>query len=402
MQKIAYLCNPYPAISHTFVFREIASLRAEGMDVFTATVDYPTELSKMTAAEQAEGQQTLVLKNSKVLQILLQALRLLSASPAGFLRMVRRACSFGFIGPKNPLKAAGYLAEAVILLSWLRKNEICHIHEHFANPTALVAMLCREYGGISYSLSIHGPDIFYQVDSAMLAEKVAGAAFVRCISHYCRSQIMRITPHEKWRNAHIVRCGVDPEVYRPSEDPQNSLPRFLCVGRLCPAKGQHLLLAACALLAGKGLAFTLVFIGDGPDRQSLRALCTELDLDPVVTFRGALGQEEVRQEYRAADIFVLPSFAEGVPVVLMEAMAMAKPVVSTRITGIPELIDDGVDGLLAVPGDVDDLAVKLALLRGDAAFGQRLGQAARQKIIKMYSQTKNNKELAVLLRRYGK
>lgn len=401
MNRIAYFCNPYPAISHTFIFREIASLRAEGLEIFTATVDYPLDLLKMTAAEQAEGRQTLVLKNNKVLKILLQSIVLLLASPAGFWRMVRRACSFCFTGPKNPVKAAGYLAEAVILLTWLRKNGISHIHEHFANPTALVAMLCREYGGISYSLSIHGPDIFYQVDTAMLAAKVADAAFVRCISHYCRSQIMRITAHEKWQDAHIVRCGVNPDVYRPSGDTHNSAPRFLCVGRLCPAKGQHLLLEACALLGKQGLSFSLVFVGDGPDRQSLQDLCKVLDLDPVVTFRGALGQDEVQEEYRRADIFVLPSFAEGVPVVLMEAMAMAKPVVSTRITGIPELIDDQVDGLLAVPGDVQDLAVKLTLLHEDRAFGERLGQAARQKIINMYNQTKNNKELAELLRQYG-
>ncbi len=401
MRKIAYLSNPYPAISHTFIFREIASLRAEGLEVFTASVDRTPGLLKMTEAEQTEAGQTLVLKDTPVMKIVLQAISLLCSSPVGFVRMARRACMFCFTGAKNPVKAVGYFAEAVILLSWLQRHGIRHIHEHFANPTALVAMLCKEYGGISYSLSIHGPDIFYQVDSSLLAEKIAGATFIRCISHYCRSQVMRITSHEKWPAAHIVRCGVNPDVYLPSDAPQRSVLRLLCVGRLCPAKGQHILLEACASLVKLGRVFEMVFVGDGPDLQSLRTLCRDLGLDPIVTFRGALGQDEVHEEYRRADIFVLPSFAEGVPVVLMEAMAMGKPVVSTRITGIPELIDDQVDGLLAVPGDVADLTLQLTLLLDDRMLGEHLGLAARQKVVAMYDQKKNNKELAGLFIQYG-
>ncbi len=401
MRKIAYLSNPYPAISHTFIFREIASIRAEGLQVFTVSVDRTPGLVKMTEAEQTEARQTLVLKDTPLPRIVLQGLSLLWASPAGFARMARRAGMFCFRGPKNPVKAVGYLVEAVILVSWLQKHNIRHIHEHFANPTALVAMLCKEYGGISYSLSIHGPDVFYQVDSSLLAEKIAGAAFIRCISHYCRSQVMRITSHEKWPAAHIVRCGVNADVYLPGDAVPKRFPRLLCVGRLCPAKGQHILLQACAALVERGRAFAMVFVGDGPDLPSLRTLCRDLGLDALVTFRGALGQEEVHEEYRRADIFVLPSFAEGVPVVLMEAMAMGKPVVSTRITGIPELIADQVDGLLAVPGDVADLTRQLTRLLDDRTLGERLGLAARQKVVAMYDQKKNNKELAGLFRRYG-
>ena len=401
MNRIAYLSNPYPAISHTFIFREICSLREEGFEVFPVSVDHTPNLDKMTAAEQQEAANTMVMKSASLATLLRATATLFASSPTGFLRMARRAASFCVTGPKHPVKAVGYLAEAVLLLDFLHRHDIRHIHEHFANPTALVAMLCKEYGGVSYSLSVHGPDIFYQVDSALLADKVAGASFIRCISHYCRSQIMRITSYPHWHNAHIVRCGIDPDQYAPAEPAANPTPRLLAVGRLCPAKGQHLLLKSCALLRDQGQEFTLTLVGDGPDRASLEQLCHELNLDDRVRFCGALGQDEVRTEYRQADIFILPSFAEGVPVVLMEAMAMEKPVISTRITGIPELIEHGHTGLLATPGDVDDLTGQIRTLLADPAQGKSLGRAARQQVIAHYNQASNCSKLAHLFRQYG-
>ena len=329
------------------------------------------------------------------------ALSLALASPAGFARMLLKASSFCVKGPKSSIKAAGYLAEAIILLHHLRKHQIPHVHEHFANPSALVAMLCKKYGGVSYSVSVHGPDIFYQVDSALLADKVEEAAFVRCISHYCRSQIMRIIPFAQWQDAHIVRCGVNPEVFVPRPEPANDIPQLLCVGRLCPAKGQHILLEACRIMKEQGISFQMTFVGDGPDRKTLEELQAELKLTDCVHFTGALGQDKVRDAYRKADIFVLPSFAEGVPVVLMEAMAMEIPVLSTRITGIPELIEHGECGLLATPGDVHDLVLQLRCLLEDRSLGHRLGKSGRKKVAAMYNQHENNKGLAKLFDRYG-
>jgi glycosyltransferase involved in cell wall biosynthesis len=400
-KKIAYLSNPYPAISHTFIFREIESLRKEGIEIFPVSVSATPDLDRMTPEEQEEAAQTLVLKSTSILDILPMAAGIFLMSPTGFTRMTLKAFSFCFKGPKNPIKAMGYLAEAVILLNYLKKHGISHIHEHFANPSALVAMLCKEYGNITYSISVHGPDIFYQVDSSLLADKVEGAAFVRCISHYCRSQIMRITEFHKWRDAHIIRCGVNPENFLPRPQPDNAITHLLCVGRLCPAKGQHILLEACDILQKQNVRFRMTFIGDGPDRESLEALQAELGLENCVQFTGALGQDKVKEAYRKADIFVLPSFAEGVPVVLMEAMAMEIPVVSTRITGIPELIDHGQDGLLATPGDVQDLVEQLSRLINDPALGRCLGACGRGKVAAMYNQHENNKGLAKLFYQYG-
>jgi colanic acid/amylovoran biosynthesis glycosyltransferase len=401
MNRIAYLSNPYPAISHTFIYREIESLRKKGIEIATVSVSQTPDKEKMTIAEQQEAERTLVLKDTSVVSILASCVSLFLHSPAGFLKMTMHALTLCFRGPKNPVKALGYLAEAIILLAWLRKKQITHIHEHFANPTAFVAMLCKRYGGISYSLSIHGPDVFSQVDSTMLADKVKEATFIRCISNYCKSQIMLITPHHLWKQHHIVRCGVDTDIFHARTPPENTVPQILCVGRLCPAKGQHILIEACGKLREQGVSFAMRFVGDGPERTSLEDLSQELGLEEFIHFTGVLGQDEVKKEYEKADFFVLPSFAEGVPVVLMEAMAMTIPVISTRITGIPELIDHGTDGLLATPGDVDDLASQLHLLLEDRAFGERLGAAGRNKVSEKYSQEKNNAELAEIFIQLG-
>jgi len=401
MNKIAYLSNPYPAISHTFIFREIQSLRKRGIEIAPVSVHPATDTQKMTAEEQREADRTMVLKNVSLLGIGAALVSVSLNSPKGMARMWLQALGFCFKGPKNPVKAAGYLVEAIILLNWLHKRGISHIHEHFANPTAMVAMLCKTYGGISYSLTVHGPDVFYAVDSSLLAEKVGNASFVRCISHYCRSQIMRVTANDQWQKTHVVRCGVDPRSYRSLDRVPNEVARLLCVGRLCPAKGQHILLEACKMLKDDGFSYTLTLVGDGPERGSLEKFCRELKLEDRVFFTGALGQAEVREEYQAADIFVLPSFAEGVPVVLMEAMAMGLPVVSTNITGIPELVDHDHSGLLATPGDVDDLVRQLQRLLVERQLGERLGRAGTSRVATLYNQEQNNGDLARLFKAYG-
>lgn len=387
---VAYLCSEYPAISHTFIYREIESLRKAGMTVHTASIHRPEKLDLMTPAEREEAANTLVVLSQPAAAIIGAHLHCLAKNPGGYLKMAADAFRLLFTGPKNLVKAAAYFAEAGILLRWAHKHGITHIHEHFGNPTALVAMLMKRYGTVTFSISVHGPDIFYTVDSAMLPDKVREASFVRCISHYCRSQIMRISEVERWNRFHIVRCGIDPELYAPRPEPGNAVPELLCVGRLTPAKGQHILIEACAMLDKAGVPFHLTFVGDGPDRESLQNYTRTNGLDRKVTFTGALGQDKVRGHYDRTDIFVLASFAEGVPVVLMEAMAKEIPVISTRITGIPELIEHGEDGLLAVPADVQDLALQIRILLENSELRTRCGKAGRKKVIAMYNQHQNN------------
>ena len=386
---IAYLANPYPAISHTFIFREIQSLRQSGLEVFPVSIDRSRDLNKMTPEEQDEAEGVKVLKDVQFLEAMLAVFRVFIRSPIGFARMLHMTIKLIGHGPKSAVKAFGYLAETILFLDWIEEKDIDHIHEHFANPTAFIAMLANRYKNWGYSISVHGPDVFYQVDESMLTEKIKRARFVRCISHYCRSQLWRLVPVNMWKKFHIVHCGVDPEVFRPSERVENAVPEILCVGRLTSAKGQHILLDAFNIIKEQGHKFRLTFIGDGEDRQSLENKVIELSLSDDVCLTGALGQERVMDYYRKADLFVLPSFAEGVPVVLMEAMAQEIPVISTRITGIPELIEHEKTGLLVTPGNVGELAEAIIRVLEDSSLGEKLGTEGRKAVLSEFNQSEN-------------
>ncbi|TCD48552.1 glycosyltransferase [Chlorobium sp. N1] len=394
---VAYLCSEYPAVSHTFIYREIESLRRAGMKIHTATIRKTSNLEVMTPEEQEEAARTFTVLSQPLMGAFRAHAGTLARNPGGYIRMAAKALKPAFSGPCSPVKAAAYFVEAGILLGWLRERGVTHVHEHFANPTAFVALLMKTYGGITYSISVHGPDIFYEVDSAMLEEKVLHASFVRCISHYSRSQIMRITPAEMWHKHHIVRCGVDPERWTPRPEPDNEIPHLLCVGRLVPAKGQHTLLEACTILEKENIPFRLTMVGDGPDRKSLEKFSRQHGLEKNITFTGALGQDQVREHYAEADIFVLASFAEGVPVVLMEAMAREIPVISTRITGIPELIEHERNGLLATPGDTADLARQIRILIESPERRKSFGAAGRKTVRERYNQHLNNSKMVDLL-----
>lgn len=392
--KLAYLSSEYPGISHTFIFREIKTLRELGLQVLTASIRRPSHIEKMTSEEQQDSKNTVYIKSSSFLQIIKSHRSLIKKSFKNYLSMLVRSVLFTVKAPHSYVKGVGYFIEAGVLLSWMHKNNLSHLHVHFANPAATVAMIASCFGTISFSMSVHGPDIFYNVDTALLAEKVKRAKRVRCISNYCRSQLMRIMPHNMWEKLDIVRCGVDPDKFSPICEPDNKILQILCVGRLVPAKGQHILLSACGLLKERGLEFSLVFVGDGEDRLSLEALCQELGINNHVTFTGAIGQDQVVSYYDRADIFALVSFAEGVPVVLMEAMAKQIVCVSTNITGIPELIENLETGILVQPSDVEGLAHALETLLGDKELRVRLGRQGRKKVIEDYSLSANCRTMA--------
>lgn len=398
--SIAYLASEYPAISHTFIFREIKELRKSGFIIKTASIRKPEMLDIMTDREKKESAGTLYIKNTPKLKVFGIHLKYLLNNPLKYFTMFRNTINFSRLGNFNLIKAIGYLAEAVILLDWMNKNKIDHIHVHFANPASTVAMIATGYGRITYSMSVHGPDIFYNVENNLLEEKIKRASMIRCIGYYCRSQLMRIVPYPYWNKFFIVRCGVDLSIFNPRDVPNNDIPHILCVGRLVSAKGQHILLDACAILKERGLKFRLNLIGDGPDRDSLETLSKNLGLSDSVTFTGALGQDKVIEYYDKADIFIIPSFAEGIPVVLMEAMSKQIPCITTFITGIPELIDDNEDGMLFAPSDVKSLADKMELLIKDKKLRHIIGVKASRKISDKYDLEKNCKQMANFFNKY--
>jgi glycosyltransferase involved in cell wall biosynthesis len=257
------------------------------------------------------------------------------------------------------LRHGAYFVEACILVSWLRKTGCRHLHAHFGTNPATVALLTRMLGGPPYSFTVHGPEEFDHPVELGLPEKIAAAAFVVGVSSFGRSQLYRWTPKGEWHKIHVVHCGLGDSFFEAGPTPVPDNARLVCVGRLCEQKGQLLLVQAVHAVVTSGVACKLILVGTGPLREFLEAEIKILHLEENVSLIGAQGEERVRGEIQQARAFVLPSFAEGLPVVLMEALALYRPVVSTYVAGIPELVESGTCGWLIPAGSVNRLAEAL-------------------------------------------
>jgi len=392
-QKIAYLASEYPAISHTFIFQEIKALRNENFEIITASINESKKIDRMTDEEKEDHNSTYYIKKTPVSKIIVAHLSVFMKSPFLYLSVLKKAIRSRKMAYSLG-KGIAYFVEAVLIVDWMRKENVKHIHVHFGNPAATVVLFASYFRDISYSISIHGSDIFYNVDENLLREKILNAWKVRCISSYCQSQLMRLVSFDVWKKFEIVRCGVDTNRFSPGLKPENKTPEILCLGRLDPAKGQHILLKSAKLLEERDLSLQLLFVGDGPERDSLKYEAKKMNLKNDVIFTGAVGHDEVHNYYDRADIFVLPSFAEGIPVVLMEAMAKEVPVISSRITGIPELIADGVSGILTTPTDSIELADAIENILKDKNYALSLGKKGRERVQADYNIRTNCRKMA--------
>ncbi|MFP4303501.1 MAG: glycosyltransferase family 4 protein [Rhodosalinus sp.] len=373
---VAYVTGGYPKVSHTFIQREVAALRALGLDIVTCTIRRPPPSEVVGAAQQDEAARTFgVLEAAKnPLHLLAAHARVLARSPgrwAGAAALAWRARSDGL---KAGLWQFFYFLEAAVLARHLQRTGAVHLHDHFGSSSCTVAMLAARMAGLPFSFTLHGPDVFFEAHRWRLDVKIAEARFVACISAFCRSQAMLFSAPEAWPKLHIVHCAVDPDRYAAGGRDGCSL---LFVGRLSAAKGVPVLLDAMAELAVSHPGARLALIGDGPDRAALQAHAVRAGLSDRVTFAGYRDERGVAEALAGADIFVLPSFAEGLPVVLMEALAARCAVVTTRIAGIPELVRDGETGLIVPPGEAGALAGALGRLLDDAPLRQRLAEAGR-------------------------
>jgi glycosyltransferase involved in cell wall biosynthesis len=256
-------------------------------------------------------------------------------------------------------------------------------------------MLASKMTGIPFSLTVHGPDEFYQVNEQQLEKKFSAANFIICISDFAKSQVMKYTAFKDWGKLHVNNLGVDANLFYPTKK-KNTVPRLLCVGRLCNEKGQGVLIQAAKILVERGINFDINFVGDGPDRENLTAFSRDNKLDEKITFVGKVNHDQVQILQREADIFVIPSFAEGIPIVLMEAMASGTPCVTTHITGIPELFTHNHDGLLVRPGNAMMLADALEKLIVDVALRERITKAALITVKEKWCLHKSNQRLAPL------
>jgi glycosyltransferase involved in cell wall biosynthesis len=276
-----------------------------------------------------------------------------------------------------------YLVEAVQLWDELRVRSVRHVHVHFAGPSATVAMIASRLGELSYSMTVHGPIVFFDVEANQLREKVEHARFVFCISHFARAQLAAHVDPVHWPKLHIVHCGVDTARFRFDRlRPAGGRPhRIVTVGRLTPVKNMAMLVEAVARLVDDVPDICCTIVGDGPERDRCAQFAVRLGVAERVHFAGAVGQDDILEYYRDADVFVLPSFAEGVPVVYMEAMAMGLPTIGTAVGGTSELIQHGVSGLVVPPGDLDALVDALRRVLTDEALYARLSEGGRRKVV---------------------
>ncbi|MCF2906675.1 glycosyltransferase family 4 protein [Octadecabacter sp. CECT 8868] len=378
--RIAYLTSEYPAVSHTFILREVEALRRLGRDVLTCSIRQTGPEHHRGPSEQAAVKDTFyVLKSAKSPLNLLASLAYGLSRPKQLWNAIRLAFSTRPAGIKALIYQMIYLVEALVLARHLSSQNIHHLHNHFGNSSCTVAMLVSTLSGIPFSYTMHGPSIFFEPRRWRIDEKIARAQFVACISHFCRSQGMIFADPAHWDRMRIVHCGVEPAKYaEPRTAPQGKTMIF--VGRLAAVKGVRVLIEAFAEVQKADPEARLVLVGDGPERGDIESYIAELGCEDGVRLAGYLSQDEVAEELRAADLFVLPSFAEGVPVVLMEALASGLPVIATRIAGIGELVTPGETGELVAPGDVAGLTTAITTLLNDADMRNKMGENGRIRV----------------------
>ena len=353
---VAYLTSAYARASDSFIRGEVAQLRALGFDVHTFSVRKSPPAEVVSEDIRREHANTKFLLERKNLpRLLLAATRTMLGAPRRFFSAARLALKCAPPGLKAKVWTLAYLAEACLLAEWLREKNVRHLHNHIGENSATVAMLAGLLSGVPYSLTIHGPGEFDQPTLLALGEKIAHARFVVAVSEYGRSQLFRWSRYEDWGKVRVVHCGVDESFLRHPPTPIPSAPRLVCVGRLAEQKGQLLLVEAAAQLAGEGFDFELVLVGDGPMRNEIERLIDRHQLAGRVKIAGWMSGEGVRQEILRSRAMVLPSFAEGLPVVIMEALALHRPVISTYVAGIPELVKDRECGWLVPAGSVPAL-----------------------------------------------
>jgi colanic acid/amylovoran biosynthesis glycosyltransferase len=396
---LGYLVSRYPAISHTFILREIEHLRSLGHQIHTASINAPDRsLDRMDAAERAEAEQTYCVKRHGAIGAASALLFWLVTAPIALLTMLVTSLRFGWL--KGPM----YALEAAMVARWMQQKTLAHLHVHFGNAGASVGVLVKQINGCHLSFTIHGPDEFDDVLGQQLAYKMEMADVIICISQFARSQLMRICSPRDWPKFRVCRLGVDAKVFHavPRTAQAPKIPQLISVGRLTPAKGQVLLVQACGKLRDEGVPFLLRMVGDGPDRSRIEAEIGRLNLQSHITLTGSMTQDGVRAELARADVFVLPSLAEGIPVVLMEAMASYVPCISTPVNGIPELIEHGNTGLLATPGDVASLVTQLTKLCTEAEARRMMAQAAYAKVTSQFDLLTNVRSLGKVFAQYTK
>jgi colanic acid/amylovoran biosynthesis glycosyltransferase len=383
--RIAYLTSEYPAGSHTFIRREIIELERQGLSVDRFSIRSKRE-SITDPKDLREDKITHHILEQGFVKLLLQTLVFLVLHPIIWWKGVCEAFQYGRVSNRGLLRHFVYFVEAVDLYQQLQSRKIDHVHCHLAANATTVAAIVARMGGASFSFTAHGPGDFDNPVGLGLGRKVHDARFVVAISDFCRSQIYRWADLEDWPKIHLVRCTVTNDFFDNASTISPQARGLVCVGRLSPQKGQLLLIEEMAKLVKEGVDCHLTLAGDGELRQKIEQRIGVLGLSSHVTITGWINEEQVRQYLQASRGLVLPSFGEGLPVVIMEALAMGRPVISTNIAAISELVRSNETGWLISPGNGDELNRALkSITESDSGELDRMGSQGRSLVMERHS-----------------
>ena len=400
--RIAYLVNCYPAVSHSFIRREIAAIEDAGGTILRFSVR-PANLAALPDPKDVlEYDKTRVILNQPWLQLVLSMLIKMIGSPLQFYQAVQITFTNSSLRLSDVIRRIAYLSEAAWLSNQLKHEKIDHLHAHFGTNSAMVARLSKKLGGPPYSFTVHGPDEFDNIREMDLKGKIADSAFCVAISSYGRGQLMRWSHFSDWRKIEVVRCGVDDDFIKGDQLKQiSNYPRFCSVARLSSQKGIPLIVEAAARLKREGYLFKIELIGDGEIRHQIANIIQQNDVQDSVIIKGWSNSEDIIHTVLNSKAMVLPSFAEGLPVVIMEALALERPVIVTAIAGIPELVDNRC-GWLIPSGSVDALvgAMKSALQSSPQDLS-RMGVVGRKRILAHHDSQRNGAHLFKLIRSYS-
>jgi len=394
--KIAYLINSYPMVSLSFIRREIHALESLGLIISRFSIRVWND-RLVDKADKDEFEKTKVLLGVGVIGLLRSFLGVLLLSPIKMFQTLLLTVKIGRRSERGLSIHLIYLAEACVLLQELTKKGISHIHAHFGSNSTTVAMLCHSLGGPTYSFTVHGPEEFDKVQAIALPEKIKRASFVVAVSSFGRSQLLRWCDYADWSKIQVVHCGLDAMFLSQPYVPLPTAPQFVCVGRLSEQKGISILVEAVGQLAKQGLRFKLVLVGDGPLRSEIETLIKNLKLEDYIQLTGWATNLEVRQHILDSQVMILPSFAEGLPVAIMESLALSRPVLTTYIAGIPELIQPNRSGWLVPAGSVEELAIAMRqILALPLEKIAEIGKNGAEIVVKQHNATKEAQKLLKL------
>jgi len=395
---VGYFTSYYPATSHTFIRREIVALERQGVTVIRYALRADPH-GLVDPQDVFEAEKTKFIFRAGFLELIRCFVVIAVRQPFSLVKALSLALRVGHRSDRGFLRHVAYFFEAIVLADWCRRDAVQHLHAHFGTNPTVVAMLAHTLSGIPYSFTAHGSEEFEKAPLLSLELKLSQAAFAVCVSSFGRSQLMRWSRPEHWSKIAMVHCGVDSAFLENPLQPVSDKPRLVCVGRIGEHKGQLVLIAAARLLRAANIDFEIVLVGDGPMRPLVEDVIRRNGLEQQISITGWVSGDRVKSEMLAARALVLPSFSENMPVVIMEAMALGRPVISTYIAGIPELVRPGQTGWLVPAGD--EIALALALREALVAPTDQLetmGVAARSHVKEGHDASKEAAKLMWLFK----